>query len=81
MRIVRQERGWAMKRLGRALVLAMGASTLLAASPVDRNAQAAAHATHSGGFHQGHSMRAMLLMSASVVKLAAVQPEGAHAVA
>lgn len=62
-----------MKQLGRALALAMGASALLGASPVDPNAQAAVHSTHSSGFHQGHSMRAMLLMSASVVKLAAVQ--------
>ena len=51
----------------------MAAGALIGASPVEQESPAAAHSMHGSGFHRGHSMRAMLGMSASVVKPAAVQ--------
>ena len=57
----------------RALALAAAAGTLTAASPAQHEIATAAHSMHGSGFHRGHSMRAMLLMSASVVKAEAVQ--------
>src|SRR5688572_4253119 len=67
-----------MKQVAPALALAMAAGALVGAGPADRGAPAAVHSTHSGGFHRGHSMRAMLVMSASVVKAAAVQTVPLH---
>ena len=57
----------------RAFALTAAAGTLIAASPAQREPVTTAHSMHGSGFHRGHSMRAMLLMSASVVKAAAVQ--------
>ena len=62
-----------MKQVARMLALAMTAGALLGARPVERVTPVAAHSTHGSGFHRGHSMRAMLVMSASVVKAAAVR--------
>lgn len=62
-----------MKQVAPVLALAMAACALIGASPVEQETPAAAHSMHGSGFHRGHSMRAMLVMSASVVKPAAVQ--------
>ena len=62
-----------MKQGAPTLVLALAFGALVGASPLEQDTPAAAHSTH-GSFHRGHSMRAMLAMSASVVKAAAVQP-------
>src|SRR5687768_9543999 len=62
-----------MKRVAPVLAVALAAAALIGASPAEQQTPAAAHPTHGSGFHRGHSMRAMLLMSASVVKPAAVQ--------
>jgi tetratricopeptide (TPR) repeat protein len=57
----------------RQVAFVMAAGALIGASPVEQETSSASHAMHGSGFHRGHSMRAMLVMSASVVKLAAVQ--------
>ena len=62
-----------MKQVAPVLALAMAAGALIGASPVEQETPAAARSMHGSGFHRGHSMRAMLVMSASVVKPAAVQ--------
>ena len=61
-----------MKQVTRVLALAIPAAALIGASPVKQETPAAAHSMHGSGFHRGHSMRAMLVMSASVVRPAAV---------
>jgi tetratricopeptide (TPR) repeat protein len=55
-----------------ALTAVFLASTSLGSGAAARDAPATNHATHSSGFHRGHSMRAMLVMSATVVKPATV---------
>jgi tetratricopeptide (TPR) repeat protein len=67
-----------MKQLASVLALAMAAGTLIGASPVEQEISAGAHSMHGSGFHRGHSMRAMLMMSASVVKVAAVPRIALH---
>ena len=62
-----------MKHIAPALALAIAAGTLTGAASAERETSTAAHPMHGSGFHRGHSMRAMLLMSASVVKVADVQ--------
>lgn len=62
-----------MKQVAPVLALAMATGALIGASPVEQETPAAAHSMHGSGFHGGHSMRAMLVMSASVVKPAAVR--------
>ena len=62
-----------MKQVARVLALALAASALIGAGSGEQETPTAAHSMHGSGFHRGHSMRAMLLMSASVVKPAAVQ--------
>lgn len=57
----------------RALGLVLASGALTGASPADPKFSSAAHSMHGSGFHRGHSMRAMLMMSASVVKAARVQ--------
>ena len=61
-----------MKQFAPVVALAMAAGALIGASPVEQKTPAAAHPMHGKGFHRGHSMRAMLVMSASVAKPAAV---------
>ncbi|WP_300973530.1 tetratricopeptide repeat protein [Sphingomonas sp. LHG3406-1] len=55
-----------MKQHIRALVLALAACTLVGA---EAPAPPPSHAAHAGGFHRGHSMRAMLSLSAAAVQL------------
>jgi tetratricopeptide (TPR) repeat protein len=55
-----------------ALTAVFLASTSLGSGAAARDAPAINHATHGSGFHRGHSMRAMLVMSATVVKPATV---------
>ncbi len=62
-----------MKQVAAVLALAMAAGALIGASPAEHGAAAAVHSMHASGFHRGHSMRAMLVMSAAVVKPAPVQ--------
>lgn len=62
-----------MKQVAPVLALAMAAGALIGASPAEQEIPAAIDSMHGNGFHRGHSMRAMLVMSASVVKPAAVQ--------
>jgi tetratricopeptide (TPR) repeat protein len=62
-----------MKQVAAVVALAMAAGALIGASPVEQETPVVAHSMHGSGFHRGHSMRAMLVMSASVVKPAAVQ--------
>jgi tetratricopeptide (TPR) repeat protein len=62
-----------MKHVARVLALALGASTLISATPAEQQTSAALHSAHASGFHRGHSMRAMLMMSASIVERAEVQ--------
>jgi tetratricopeptide (TPR) repeat protein len=62
-----------MKQFASVLALTMAAGALIGASPLEREAPPAEHSMHGSGFHRGHSMRAMLLMSASVVKPAGVR--------
>lgn len=61
------------RSLARSLALAMIVGALMGVSPAKQEIPSAAHSTHGSGFHRGHSMRAMLVMSASVVNAAAVQ--------
>lgn len=61
-----------MKQVARVLALAMAAAALTTASSA-KEVPAAAHSMHGSDFHRGHSMRAMLMMSASVVKAASLQ--------
>ena len=63
----------AMKHPVRALALALAASALTGASQAQPDIPSSAHAMHGSGFHRGHSMRAMLVMSASVVAVADVR--------
>ena len=62
-----------MKRIARMLAVAIAAGALSGAASPERETSTAAHSMHGSGFHRGHSMRAMLLMSASVVEVADVQ--------
>ena len=62
-----------MKQVARVLSLAMAASALIGASPARHETLSTAHRMHGSGFHRGHSMRAMLVMSASVVSPADIQ--------
>ena len=62
-----------MKQVARVLTLAMAASALIGASPAAQKTLSTAHSMHGSGFHRGHSMRAMLVMSASVVRPAEIQ--------
>lgn len=52
------------------LLFAPTAAALLLGAAQHPQSPSARHALHSSGFHRGHSMRAMLAMSAAVVKLA-----------
>ena len=61
-----------MKQVAAVLTLALVTSAPIGASPAKQDASAAPHSMHDSGFHRGHDMRAMLMMSASVVKPAAV---------
>src|SRR3990170_8255662 len=67
-----------MKQIAPVLAFTMAAGTLIGASPVEQEISARAHSMHGSGFHRGHSMRAMLMMSASVVKAAAVPRIALH---
>src|SRR5215217_7542671 len=62
-----------MKQVARVLALATASSTWIGASPTGQETPSPLHSMHGSGFHRGHSMRAMLVMSASVVKPAEVQ--------
>ena len=62
-----------MKQIAPVLALAMASGVLVGASPPAQGTPAVAHSMHGSGFHRGHSMRAMLMMSASVVKPASVK--------
>lgn len=62
-----------MKQVAPALGLAIVAGALIGAGPAEQEIPPALHSMHGSGFHRGHSMRAMLVMSASVVKAAVVQ--------
>jgi hypothetical protein len=62
-----------MKHFARPLALAMAAGALMGLSPAKQEIPSAAHSMHGSGFHRGHSMRTLLLMSASVVDAATVQ--------
>ncbi len=62
-----------MKQVARVLALALAVGALTGASPQEQETPAASHSTHATGFHRGHSVRAMLVMSASIVKPAAVR--------
>ena len=59
-----------MNKIARVLALATAAGALSGASPVKQATPSAAHSMHGNGFHRGHSMRSMMMMSASVVKAA-----------
>jgi tetratricopeptide (TPR) repeat protein len=59
-----------MKHVARLLALAATATALISASPAEEAIPATAHSMTGNGFHRGHSMRAMLSMSASVVQRA-----------
>lgn len=61
-----------MKQIAPLLALAIAAGVLVGASSAEPQTPAA-HSVHGSGSHRGHSMRAMLVMSASVVKPAVVQ--------
>ena len=61
-----------MKQGVRALAQTMVAGMLIGASPLEQPSPVVTQSLHGSGFHGGHSMRAMLVMSASVVKPAAV---------
>jgi tetratricopeptide (TPR) repeat protein len=62
----------AMKQVPRLLPLALVACTLIGAKPAAQEIPSAPHSIHGSALHDGHSMRAMLSMSASVVQLAVV---------
>jgi tetratricopeptide (TPR) repeat protein len=62
-----------MKRIVRPLALALTAGTLMGVSAPEQALPTAPPSMHGSGFHRGHSMRAMLMMSAAVVKAASVQ--------
>lgn len=57
----------------RAGLLAFGIASSVSASAFEPSIRQAIHAGHGTSFHRGHSMRAMLVMSASVVPPAALQ--------
>lgn len=59
-----------MRQHIRALVLALGACALVGANSPEHAAPQITPALHGSGFHRGHSMRAMLSMSAAVVQVA-----------
>lgn len=62
-----------MKQIPPVLALAMAAAALIGAGPAPQGPQSSDHSAHGDGFHRGHSMRAMLMMSASVVAPATVR--------
>ncbi|HVF82753.1 MAG TPA: tetratricopeptide repeat protein [Sphingomicrobium sp.] len=62
-----------MKHFVRGAATVLGALALAGASAAEPTIPQAAHADHGTGFHRGHSMRAMLSMSAAVVHLAPVK--------
>ena len=62
-----------MKQISRPLGLALAAGALMGVSPAKQEIPSTAHSMHGSGFHRGHSMRAMLEMSASVVQASALQ--------
>ena len=57
-----------MKSALRGIALALGAVALGYAGPPAQSVAQSSHASHGSGFHRGHSMRAMLSMSAAVVQ-------------
>ena len=62
-----------MTQFAPAMALALAAGALIGAGPAEQGPPAAAHSLHAEGFHRGHSMRAMLMMAASVVQPATVR--------
>jgi tetratricopeptide (TPR) repeat protein len=56
-----------------ALALGLAAGALAGFTQAQPEAPRAVHGMHASGFHRGHSMRSMLMMSASVVQPSIVQ--------
>lgn len=54
-------------------MLALAAGLLLGASPPTRTAELPDHSLHGSGFHRGHSMRSMFLMSVAAIRPARIR--------
>ena len=61
-----------------ALALVLAAGALPGFTKAHPEVPSATHAIHGNGFHRGHSMRAMLMMSASVVQPSSVPAIGLY---